>query len=324
VPLHRLTSVTLGVPNVEQTAAYYDEFGLTPAPTETVSIYDQQQPAPGGARRFSTTDGGEQLRLEHTRQRRLVELGVGCHDRDDLDRVAASLGRLELPVVRDDLSLRVVDPGTAVTVVLSIAPEIIQEPVAATATNAPGRDDRIDVRADGVLRDGRVRPHKLGHVVIGSTDQQASQTFFTDGLGFKISDEVRGLAAFLRCSTDHHNVLVQQSPIPLLHHTSWQVDDVDEIGRGASAMLATDPRRHVWGLGRHHIGSNFFWYLKDPAGNFSEYYSDIDCIVDDQLWTPQDWAGMKGLYSWGPPPPASFIAPDDLTELMAGLHGSPA
>jgi len=302
MPLHRLTSVTLGVPNVEQTADYYDEFGLTPAPTETVSIYDQQQPAPGGARRFSTTDGGEQLRLEHTRQRRLVELGVGCHDRDDLDRVAASLGRLELPVVRDDLSLRVVDPGTAVTVVLSIAPEIIQEPVAATAANAPGRSDRVDVRADGVLREGRVRPHKLGHVVIGSTDQQASQTFFTDGLGFKISDEVRGLAAFLRCSTDHHNVL----------------------GGGASAMLATDPRRHVWGLGRHHIGSNFFWYLKDPAGNFSEYYSDIDCIVDDQLWTPQDWAGMKGLYSWGPPPPASFIAPDDLTELMAGLHGSPA
>jgi len=218
MPLHRLTSVTLGVPNVEQTADYYDEFGLTPAPTETVSIYDQQQPAPGGARRFSTTDGGEQLRLEHTRQRRLVELGVGCHDRDDLDRVAASLGRLELPVVRDDLSLRVVDPGTAVTVVLSIAPEIIQEPVAATAANAPGRSDRVDVRADGVLREGRVRPHKLGHVVIGSTDQQASQTFFTDGLGFKISDEVRGLAAFLRCSTDHHNVLVQQSPIPLLHH----------------------------------------------------------------------------------------------------------
>lgn len=66
-----------------------------------------------------------------------------------------------------------------------------------------------------------------------------------------------------------------------LHHTSWQVEDIDEIGRGATAMLENDPDRHVWGLGRHHVGSNFFWYLKDPAGNFSEYYSDIDCIVDD-------------------------------------------
>ena len=30
--LHRLTSVTIGVPNVDETAAYYTEFGLTPEP----------------------------------------------------------------------------------------------------------------------------------------------------------------------------------------------------------------------------------------------------------------------------------------------------
>jgi hypothetical protein len=30
-------------------------------------------------------------------------------------------------------------------------------------------------------------------------------------------------------------------------------------------MLEGHPERHVWGLGRHHIGSNFFWYLKDPG-----------------------------------------------------------
>jgi hypothetical protein len=53
-------------------------------------------------------------------------------------------------------------------------------------------------------------------------------------------------------------------------------------------MLEEHPERHVWGLGRHYGGSNFFWYLKDPAGNFSEYYSDMDCIIDDQLWTPED------------------------------------
>ena len=72
-----------------------------------------------------------------------------------------------------------------------------------------------------------------------------------------------------------------------MHHTSWQVDDID-VGRGAFAMLEGRPERHVWGLGRHYAGSNFFWYLKDPAGNFSEYYSDMDRIVDDQLWTPED------------------------------------
>jgi len=29
--LHRLTDITIGVPNVEETAGYYREFGLTPS-----------------------------------------------------------------------------------------------------------------------------------------------------------------------------------------------------------------------------------------------------------------------------------------------------
>ena len=172
-----------------------------------------------------------------------------------------------------------------------------------------------------MLRENRVQPRKLGHVVLGSTDQESSQKLFTEGLGFKISDTVPGLAAFMRCSTDHHNVLVQQAPLAFLHHTSWQVNDIDEVGRGATMMLEKDPARHVWGLGRHHVGSNFFWYLRDPAGNFSEYYSDLDCIVDDALWTPRTWEGLRGLYNWGPPPPPSFLAPEDLAGLMTGVHG---
>jgi catechol-2,3-dioxygenase len=168
-----------------------------------------------------------------------------------------------------------------------------------------------------VLRAEPVRPRKLGHVVVGSTDLEATERFFIEGIGFKVSDTVAGLASFLRCSTDHHNLLVQPAPVPLLHHTSWQVDDVDEIGRGASALLTSDPTRHVWGLGRHYIGSNFFWYLRDPAGNFSEYYADLDVIVDDELWEPGVWDGLRSLYAWGPPVPDEFLAPDDLVDLIA-------
>jgi catechol 2,3-dioxygenase-like lactoylglutathione lyase family enzyme len=173
-----------------------------------------------------------------------------------------------------------------------------------------------------------VRPRKLGHAVLGSTDYAASTAFFTEGLGFKVSDRIKGVGAFMRCSTDHHNVLVLAAPVSFLHHTSWQVDDVDDVGRGAQAMLEGRPERHVWGLGRHYAGSNFFWYLKDPAGNFSEYYSDMDCIIDDQLWTPEDLEGARGLFAWGPPPPPSFLHPEDLAAMMTGapldpLNGAP-
>ncbi|MGY0499278.1 VOC family protein [Nocardia sp. FBN12] len=315
MPLHTLSRVIIGVPNVAETAAFYDDFGLNRTAgtgsgrgTESVT--------------FATVDGGEQLELIPVPdRRRLVGLDVAVDDTDDLDRIAHNLHGLGLTPVRNGSSLSVVDPGTDVLVRVAVAGRIAQTPFLLPPYNAPGNVGRDAARADCIERTGRVRPRKLGHVVIGSTDQPASERFFIEGIGFKVSDRVPGMAAFLRCSTDHHNVLVQAAPVTMLHHTSWQVDDVDEIGRGATAMLEKDPQRHIWGLGRHHVGSNFFWYLKDPAGNFSEYYSDLDCIVDDQLWTPRDWEGAQALFNWGPPPPPSFLAPEDLAGLMAGTHG---
>jgi catechol 2,3-dioxygenase-like lactoylglutathione lyase family enzyme len=304
--LHRMNSVTIGVPDVDTTAAFYREFGLT-----------ETKPAV-----FSTPDGGDQLRLVYAPVRRLIEVSIGAEDPDDIDRIASQLGGIGVDAKRSGASVSAVDAGTGVTVRVEIAPPIAETEVAATKYNGPGRIER-EGRSPRLRADDApvgARPRKLGHVVAGSTDIEASNKFFTEGIGFKVSDSVKGVANFMRCSNDHHNLLVQKAPVQFLHHTSWQVQDVDEIGLGAQALLSKDPARHVWGFGRHHIGSNFFWYFRDPAGNFSEYYSDLDVIVDDQLWKPQVWEGMRSLYSWGPPPPASFIRPDDLAELMAGSH----
>jgi catechol 2,3-dioxygenase-like lactoylglutathione lyase family enzyme len=302
--LHQLSSVTIGVPNVAETAGYYADFGLTDLGDGT----------------FATIDGGRQLRIVQAPTRRLVDLTVGADDADDLDRVAAGLAGLGLTSVREGGTLRAREPSSGVLARVEVSPRLEQPLVPPTPYNGPGRPERTDGRAPGVLRDEPVRPLKLGHVVIGSTDYEATSRFFTTGLGFKASDYIAGGGAFLRCSTDHHNLLVLSAPVNFLHHTSWQVEDVDEIGRGACAMLEGHPERHVWGLGRHHAGSNFFWYLKDPAGNFSEYYSDMDCIIDDQLWTPETLEGARGLFSWGPPPPPSFLHPEDLAALMTGSH----
>jgi catechol 2,3-dioxygenase-like lactoylglutathione lyase family enzyme len=304
--LHGLRSVTMGVPNVDETAAYYADFGLTPEPDHW----------------FSTTDGGRQLQIAYAPTRRLLAMRVAADDADDLDRVAGSLTRIGIASSRDPDGLETAEPVTGMHVRLEIAPRLRQDEVPATSYNGPGRTERPDVRAPAFARPGPVRPRKLGHAVLGSTDHDRTAAFFTDGLGFKVSDRIKGAASFMRCSTDHHNVLVLGAPVDFLHHTSWQVDDVDEVGRGAFAMLAGNPERHVWGLGRHYAGSNFFYYLKDPAGNFSEYYSDMDCIVDDQLWTPEDLEGARGLFSWGPPPPPSFLHPDDLAAMMTGAHST--
>jgi hypothetical protein len=63
--------------------------------------------------------------------------------------------------------------------------------------------------------------------------------------------------------------------------------------------------------------------LRDPAGNFSEYYSDMDAITDDQLWIPGTWEpSLRALYMWGPDVPPSMLEPADLAELMASSHQS--
>ncbi len=92
--LHRLTCVTIGVPNLTQSIAYYAEFGLTHL----------------GDGAFSTEHGGEQLRLVHAPQRRLVQLGVGADDHDDLARIATRLHRAGVACDLQDQALLAREP----------------------------------------------------------------------------------------------------------------------------------------------------------------------------------------------------------------------
>jgi len=302
--IHRLTRLTVGVPDVAATEAYYEEFGLA---------------ALGGGR-FGTVDGGEQLRIVHADVRRAVEVGVGVDDPDDLDRIVANLAALEVTAERVGDELVAVEQFTGVRVRVSVADRIVQQAPEQAVYNGPGYTHRANQRAVALTRsEDYLKPRKLGHVVLGSTNQAASQDFFVKGLGFKISDLIKDAGGFLRCSTDHHNLLVVQAPGQLLHHTSWQLPDVDAVGQAALNMIEAEEGRDAWGLGRHYVGSNFFWYLKDPVGNFTEYYADMDVIDDDTSWYPQIWEGQESHYKWSPPRRMN-MKPQDLAAAMVGAH----
>jgi catechol 2,3-dioxygenase-like lactoylglutathione lyase family enzyme len=297
--LHRLRSLTIGVPAVDPVRSFYRDFGLS----ET------------SAGRFETADGGEQLQIATSPRRTLLGLTVGVDDADDLDRAAAALARLGVETSRGAGSLRAVEPVTAVRVELVVEPRIVQRPPPRLSINVPGEALRVDARSPAVTA-AVSKPRRLSHVVVTSNDAPASKRFFVDGLGFRVSDEVpENGASFLRCSADHHNLLVQPAPLTFLHHTAWEMDDVDAVGRAAAAMLAADATRHVWGLGRHGIGSNYFWYLRDPAGNFAEYSSDLDVIADADAWQVAASSGAHPLAAWGPPVPSAFLAPPDIVAL---------
>lgn len=300
MPLHRLNKITVAVPDVAATVPFYTDFGLEHL----------------GEGRFATTDGAEQLELVARDHRGLIEIGVGCDDPDDLDKLSSHLTAARIEHRREPEAVIALDEASGVRVRIAIAPRYRQEPTPQPVANSPGSDRRVNQRADGAMRAAPVRPRRLGHVVVGSIDVARSEHLFVDVLGFKVSDAIRGVGKFVRCSTDHHNLMVAAAPARFLHHSSWQVDDVDEVGRAAAGMVAADPTRHVWGLGRHNVGGNFFWYLRDPAGNYAEYYSDLDIITEQLRWEPGEWGGRASQCAWAPPPPANFHLPDDVAELM--------
>lgn len=303
--LHRLSHIEIGIPAATLDAArgFYRDLGLA-------------ETAPG---RFATLDGGEQLALVAAPRRGLAALTVGVDDTDDLGRAAAALAKLGIAPVRDGTALRASEPATGIRVTLAVQPRLVQQPGASLPTNGPGRTVRRNDRSPAVYVTETPRPRKLSHVVTTSSDPDASRRFFTEGLGFQVSDEIPAFgASFMRCSTDHHNLLVQHGPFSILHHVAWEMEDVDAVGRAASEMLARDPARHVWGLGRHAIGSNYFWYLRDPAGNFVEYTSDLDVVDEAEAWRVATSAvAPAALAVWGPPVPQQFVLPDDVAAMMA-------
>ena len=299
--LHGLARITIGVPELEGVRRFYRDFGL----------------GEGQTGRFSTEDGGEQLHLVRRPVRQLVEIVVAAEDPDDLSRIRSAAGANDVAVTEDADGIALSEPVTGIAIRVALRPRVVQKPHETVTMNAPGSSPRVGERSPAIFHDEDVRPRKLGHVIFATPDIERTQRFFIDVLGFRLSDSVPGLIVFMRCSTDHHNVALMQSPVPFFHHSSWQVNDVDEIGHGATKLIGVDPTCDVWGLGRHFIGSNLFWYLRDPAGNFAEYYADLDQIVDDDLWLARTWDPSKALYVWGPSVPKRFLVPEDLDEIEA-------
>ena len=300
--LHGLMGITLGVPEVEPVRSFYEEFGLTAA---------------GDA--MATTDGGAQLRLVPRPWRQLVEVVIGADDLDDIARVRAAATSRDLPVADTAAGVALREVHTAVDVRVEVHPRIVQAPAEPDGWNGPGSIGRPNERPGTLFHADDARPRRLGHIALASPDVAASSDFFINVVGCKLSDDVQGIIQFLRCSPDHHNVALVDAPMPFLHHTSWQMESFDAIGHGATRVLNGGPDRHVWGLGRHFLGSNLFWYLRDPAGNYAEYYADLDQIVDDAAWLARSWGPDKALYVWGPPPTEEALKPRDLDEIARAM-----
>ena len=170
--------------------------------------------------------------------------------------------------------------------------------------SAPGGQRGAPYRSSA----GRTHPRRLSHTLLFTPDVAKAIDFYSRVLGLRLSDRSGDIIAFMHGvhGSDHHMVAFAKSGAPGHHHYSWDVGSISDIGIGAMHMLEKGHDRG-WGLGRHVLGSNYFHYVRDPWGSYSEYSADIDYVPSDFDWPAGDHEAHDSLYVWGPNLPDDFI-----------------
>lgn len=183
----------------------------------------------------------------------------------------------------------------------ALAPDRAAQPT--PALNMGGDYQRTDVAAWLDAESSLAKPRRLGHMLVFSSDNDRSERFYRDAIGLQLADKTN-VATFMHAGPgDHHVFGFVHDTHPGLHHSSWEVDTLDQMGMGARTMV--DKGYDMgWGLGRHTLGSNLFHYVRDPWGSWIEYFADIDQITDE--WVAKEWDDLPAAI-WCPMMPREFI-----------------
>jgi catechol 2,3-dioxygenase-like lactoylglutathione lyase family enzyme len=168
---------------------------------------------------------------------------------------------------------------------------------------------------------------KLGHVVINVRDVARSVRFYTELLGFEVSDiypdeMVPGGMAFLRCNPDHHGIALVGSQNAVsenveLNHIAFEVATLDEVIRARDHL-----RRHGVTIdfeGRRRAGCQLAVEFRDPDNHRLEIYWGIDQIGSNGRARPaEEWNGVRGLEAAiADPVPGQDTTPHDPSLLKA-------
>jgi catechol 2,3-dioxygenase len=144
----------------------------------------------------------------------------------------------------------------------------------------------------------------LGHVVLQVADLERSTAFYTQVLGFKVSDVypeqmMPGGMVFLRCKNDHHCLaLVGAGSAPSandeLHHFAFEVPTLEEVVRARQHLRAHNVKIDF--EGRRRAGCQIAVEFRDPDNHSVEIYWGVDQVGSDGRVRPSnEWHGVKSL-----------------------------
>ena len=165
----------------------------------------------------------------------------------------------------------------------------------------------------GVRLDRPFKIRRLGHFGFNVQDVEAGLKFYTDVLGFSVSDpidfgsriedeELRktlgpGIGYFLRHGTDHHSFVVFPKRVldqlagpskrddVTINQITWQVGSLREVTMAEEWLRGLEnPIRRS---GRDTTGSNWHVYPSDPNDNINELYYGIEQIGWNGISKPE-------------------------------------
>jgi catechol 2,3-dioxygenase-like lactoylglutathione lyase family enzyme len=139
----------------------------------------------------------------------------------------------------------------------------------------------IDAEAAG----SPVNVKKIGHVVFKARDIEASTKFWTEVMGFHVSDRNEIGMVFFRTASDHHTIAlapakdsseVHSKEGPGFDHCAMEIGSVRELFK-----IRDHLKKHGVKIvfeGRRGAGCNVGIEFLDPDGNMIELYASMDQI----------------------------------------------
>jgi len=265
------------------------------------------------------TDPSPRIHVTHLGPSKFIGLAYHVDTEEDLKKFAKAPGATGIENVDEPgggKRVRVKDPnGYDIEVVWGMQP-VEKLPTRRNIVNTG--DDKYK-RVGEVMRlpRGPSEVKRIAHAVIMTQDARAKTQWYRDTLGFVCSDDVyvgtkdNVIASFNRCDrgekyVDHHVFLCLEGPITGLNHVSFEVQSIDDVMLGHEHLVKANKYKHVWGIGRHLLGSQVFDYWQDPWSRVHEHWADTDVL--NNAAQANLWPAEEGLNSqWGDPAPMEFI-----------------
>ncbi len=289
--VHSLDSFHLEVPDLGEAAVFYAAFGL-----DVERLPDRVH--------LRTFDAPHiWARLTQAPRKRLRSIRFGIYQQD-FDAFAGRLYGASGRSARDGEILSCLSPdGLSVELMMAdkTSPHMKSSfDLPERASNERGASPRRTLP--------QVRPRRLAHISLFTADVARAIDFYETTLGLRLSDRSGNDVAFMHGAhgSDHHMIALARSTGTGLHHCSWDVASIADVGLGTMQMAAAG-YPSSWGVGRHVLGSNYFSYIRDPWNSYAEYSADMDFIPSDVRWQSGDYPGEDSFYQWGPAPPSDFV-----------------